>query len=288
MWIEHVTTSKKCAAPISWSSSASFDLNDLLTLGPSILKASNKLRSNPRSLTTRKNGQLEHQLYNDQQTRYHNIMLQFCVQFLSEKTGVSIILLSHLGSHSFVEFKGVLSFLCISNQFVFNKRSETKLDNIFGFCFFLRIFRSNLQVLEHFFESVTITIRWRERVIFNSHVWSLQDFCLQNLSFVVGLEDPVKEPGLVLNVHCDLICFSFLRWIAVLECWLTSEIPTFLMRNDVEQRVHLPECIQILSLLIHAYFSLQLATNFVSLLLISINYILKDMESLVKKLKRTV
>ena len=64
-----------------------------------------------------------------------------------------------------------------------------------------------------------------------------------------------------------------------------SEIPTFLMLNNFEQRVHLAECIQFLSLLIHAYFSLQLALNFVSLLLISINYILKDMELLVKKLK---
>ena len=60
------------------------------------------------------------------------------------------------------------------------------------------------------------------------------------------------------------------------------------MMNDFEQKVHLAEYIQFLSLLILAYFSLQLALNFVSLLLISINYILKDMESLVKKLKRTV
>ena len=107
-------------------------------------------------------------------------------------------------------------------------------------------------------------------------------------SFVVGLEHPVKGPPLVLNVCCDLICFSFLMWIAVLECWFTSEIPPFLMLNDFEQRVHLEKCIEFLSLLIHAYFSLQLALNFVSLLLISINYILKDMVSLLKKLKRTV
>ena len=60
------------------------------------------------------------------------------------------------------------------------------------------------------------------------------------------------------------------------------------MLSDFEQKVCLAECIQFLSLLIHAYFSLQLALNFVSLLLISINYILKDMESLVKKLKRTI
>ena len=53
MWIEHVPTSKKCVAPLFWSSSASFDLN-LLTLGPSIPKASNKLRSNPRSRTNSK------------------------------------------------------------------------------------------------------------------------------------------------------------------------------------------------------------------------------------------
>ena len=59
------------------------------------------------------------------------------------------------------------------------------------------------------------------------------------------------------------------------------------MMNDFEQKVHLAEYIQFLSLLILAYFSLQLALNFVSLLLISIYYILKDMESLVKKLKRT-
>ena len=93
-------------------------------------------------------------------------------------------------------------------------------------------------------------------------------------SFVVGLE--------------HLICLSFLAWIAVLECWFKSEIPPVLMLNDFEQRVHLAECIQFLSLQIHAYFSLQLALNFVSLLLISINYILKDVESLVKNLKRTV
>ena len=107
-------------------------------------------------------------------------------------------------------------------------------------------------------------------------------------SFVLSLQRPVKEPELVFKVHCDLIWFSFLTWIVVLECWFTSEIPPFLMMNDFEQKVHLAEYIQFLSLLILAYFSLQLALNFVSLLLISINYILKDMESLVKKLKRTV
>ena len=66
-----------------------------------------------------------------------------------------------------------------------------------------------------------------------------------------------------------------------------SKTPPFLMLNDFEQRVHLAKCIEFLSLLIHAYFSLQLALNLVSLLLISINYILEDMESLVKNLKRT-
>ena len=60
------------------------------------------------------------------------------------------------------------------------------------------------------------------------------------------------------------------------------------MLNDFEQRKHLAACIKFLFLLIHAYFSLQLALNFFSLLLISINYILKVMESRVKKLKRTV
>ena len=54
MWIEHVPISKKCMAPLFWSSSASFDLNDLLILGLSIPKASNKLKSNPRSLTNSK------------------------------------------------------------------------------------------------------------------------------------------------------------------------------------------------------------------------------------------
>ena len=54
------------------------------------------------------------------------------------------------------------------------------------------------------------------------------------------------------------------------------------MLSDFEQKVCLAECIQFLSLLIHAYFSLQLTMNFVPLLLISIDYILKDMESLVK------
>ena len=34
MWTEHVPTSKKCVAPLFWSSSPSFDLNHLLTLGP--------------------------------------------------------------------------------------------------------------------------------------------------------------------------------------------------------------------------------------------------------------
>ena len=168
------------------------------------------------------------------------------------KTDGSFILLFHLGICSFVRFKGVWRFLYISNQFIFNKGSETKLSNIFRFCF-LRIFCSNLRGRKH----------------------------------VVGLERPVKEPALALNVRCDLICFLFLTWIAVLECWFTCEIPPFLMLNNVEQRVYLAECIQFSFLLIHAYLSLQLGLNFVSLLLISISYILKDMESLVKKLKRT-
>ena len=37
-----------------WQSSTSFDLNDLLTLGSSIAKATSKLKSNPRSLTNSK------------------------------------------------------------------------------------------------------------------------------------------------------------------------------------------------------------------------------------------
>ena len=123
-------------------------------------------------------------------------------------------------------------------------------------------------------------------------IWSFVVTCKKSAfkiwSFVVGLEHPVEGAALVLNVHCDLICFSFLTWIGVLECWVTSEIPPFLMLNDFEQRVYLAEYTKFLSLLIHAYFSLQLALNFVFLLLVSIDYILKDMESLVKKLKRTV
>ena len=116
-------------------------------------------------------------------------MLQFCIIFLRKI--VSVILLFHLGLCSSVKFKGVWRLLYISNQLIFNKRSGTKLSNISGFCFFLRIFRGNLRVREH----------------------------------VVGLRHPVKELALVLNVRCDLICFSFLTWIAVLECWFTSEIP---------------------------------------------------------------
>ena len=54
MWIEHVPTSKKCMAPIFRSSSASFDSNDFLTLGSLIPKASNNLKSNPKSLTNSK------------------------------------------------------------------------------------------------------------------------------------------------------------------------------------------------------------------------------------------
>ena len=37
-------------------------------------------------------------------------------------------------------------------------------------------------------------------------------------SFVVGLEHPVEEPALVLNVHCDLTYFLFLTLTAALEC----------------------------------------------------------------------
>ena len=48
MWIEHVPTFKKYVTPLFWSSSTAVDLNHLLTLGPSISKASNKLMSNPR------------------------------------------------------------------------------------------------------------------------------------------------------------------------------------------------------------------------------------------------
>ena len=58
------------------------------------------------------------------------------------------------------------------------------------------------------------------------------------------------------------------------------------MLNNFEERVPLAECTKFLSLLIHAYSSLQLALNLVSLSLIFINYILKDMESLVKKTKK--
>ena len=52
--LHYPRTSKKCVATLFWSSLASFDLNNLLTLGPSIPKASNKLRSNLRSLTNSK------------------------------------------------------------------------------------------------------------------------------------------------------------------------------------------------------------------------------------------
>ena len=54
-----------------------------------------------------------------------------------------------------VEFKGVWNFLYINTQFIFNKWSETKLNNIFGFCFFLR---QQFASPGTFFESVTVTI----------------------------------------------------------------------------------------------------------------------------------
>ena len=76
-------------------------------------------------------------------------MLQFCLISLRKNRHIRHTAF-HLGSHSFIEFKGVLSFLYISNQFIFNKGSKTKLNNIFGFCFFLRLFHNNLRVLEHF------------------------------------------------------------------------------------------------------------------------------------------
>ena len=125
-----------------------------------------------------------------------------------------------------------------------------------------------------FFLNLSVSLFTEENKWFLSNMFRVCKISAFKIwSFVVGLEHPVKEPALDLNVHCDLFCFSFLMWIGVLECWFLSKIPPFLMLNSFEERVHLAECIQFLSLLIYPYFSLQLALILVSLLLISINYI---------------
>ena len=101
-------------------------------------------------------------------------------------------------------------------------------------------------------------------------------------SFVVGLEHPVKRTStgftrallshlfLIFNVDC-----SFGVLIHVRNTTISNAEQ--LWTKGTSGRVYTI-----------FYFSLQLSLNFVSLLLISISYILKDMESLVKKLNRTV
>ena len=205
-------------ALLFWSSAASFDLNDLLTLGSSIPKASNKLESNPRSLSKKWSNRSSAIQW---PTKNHSVII---LRNIKEKTDVSVILLFYLEICSFVEFKGVWSFLYISDQFIFNKASETKLNNIFGFCFFLRILRSNLWVREHFL-NLSLPPFAEENEWFFSMFRACKMAAFKICCFVVGLEHPVKDPALVLNVRCDLICFSLLTCIVVLECWLTSETP---------------------------------------------------------------
>ena len=276
MWIEHVSTSKKCMAPLIWSSSACFDLNDLLILGLSIPKASNKLKSNPRSLTNSKKWSTRSSAV-QWPTKNHN-MLQFCAIYLSKNWRIR-----HTCSLcSFVKFKeyGVFCTSVISSSLT--KGTRQQIEQYWEY--FAAICES-----ENIFLNLSLSPFAEENEWFLSTMFrACKISAFKIWSFAVGLKHPVKEPALVLNVRCDIFSFSLLTWITVLECWFTSETPPFLLLNDFKQRVRLAECTQFLPLLIYAYFSLQLAWNFVSLLLISINYIVKGMESPVKKVKLTV
>ena len=131
-----------------------FDLNDLLALGPSIPKASNKLGSNPRSLT-RKNGQLGLSAIQWPTTREPQYDVTILHNFFEKKLAYQ--------SYCFFTWEFVVS----PNLKKYGVRPNWKT---FGFCFLLRIFCSNLQVQEHFFKPLTVTIRWRGRVIFIHHV----------------------------------------------------------------------------------------------------------------------
>ena len=289
MSIEHVPTSKKYVAPLFWSSSPSFDLNDLLTLGPSIFKCSNKLMSNPRSLTNSKKWSTRSsdvQLPRKKEPQYNVTIFRNFFEKKLMYPSYYFFIWEFVDSSNLKEY-GVFCISVISS-------SLTKGPNWPNWRAYLD-FVSSCQYFAAICESGNIFLNLSLSPFAEENEWFLSTMfrackisAFKIWSFAVGLKHPVKEPALVLNVRCDLFSFSLLTWITVLECWFTSEIPPFLMLNDFKQRVHLAECIQFLPLLIHAYFSLQLALTFVSLLLISINYIVKGMESPVKKLKRTV
>ena len=249
-------------------------------MGPSIPKASNKLKSNLRSLTNSKNlsTRLSAVQWPTNKVPQYNVTI--LRNFFEKKLtypSYCFFTWEFVVSSNLKEY-GVFCTSVLSSSLTNGARPNwtTYLDFVYSWEYFAEICKSGNIFLNLSLSPFAEENEWFLSTMFRACKIS----AFKIWSFVVGLGHPVKEPALVLKVCCDLICLSFLAWIAVLECWFKFEIPPVLMLNDFEQRVHLAECVQFLSLQIHAYFSLQFALNFVSLLLISINYILKDMESL--------
>ena len=225
MSIERVPTSKKYAVPLFWSSSASFDLNDLLTLGPSVFKWSNKLMSNPRSLTNSKKWSTRSsdvQLPRNKEPQYNVTIFRNFFEKKLMYLSYYFFIWEFVDSSSLKEY-GVFCISVISSSLTKGPNWpnwRAYLDFVSSCQYFAAICESGNIFLNLSLSPFTEENEWFLSTIFR--VCQISAFKIW--FFVVGLEHPVKEPALVLDVRCDLICFSFLTWIAVLECLFRSEM----------------------------------------------------------------
>ena len=191
-----------------WQSSASFDLNDLLTLGSSIAKATSKLKSNPRSLTNSKKWSTRSSAVQWPTNKVPQYNVTILRNFFEKKlTYLSYCFFTweFVVSSNLKEY-GVFCTSVLSSSLTNGARPNWTT----WFCFFLRIFRSNLQVREHFLNLSLSPFAEENDWFLFTMFRACKISAFKIWSFVVGSEHPVKEQALVWNVRCDLICFSIL------------------------------------------------------------------------------
>ena len=246
MWREYVPISKKCVAPLFWSSSASFDLNDLLTLGPSIPKASNKLRSNPRSFANSKKWPTRSSVVQwptNRESQYDATILR---NFFEKKLAYPFNL----------KYYGVFCTSVISSSLTKGARPNwtTYLDFVSSWKYLAATCESRI-----IFLNTSLSPFAEENEWFLSNMFrACKIYAFKIWSFDVGLEHPVKEPAgfkralwshlfLIFNVDCSF---------GVLIHVQNTTIPNAerLWTKGTSGRVYTI----FWSLIIYAYFSLQL------------------------------